>query len=130
MLVGRQTNTFTTVFACSHDYSTVLIMFYSFCFNKVPSKAFGIVWIIVDLILCKNRNFCVKCRNSYLLVEHGKILIFLQLMVIQIFYVDLFFQNFWSSRSMVILQIITACSVFDRFCFQCIVCLFSSFHDL
>jgi hypothetical protein len=29
-------------------------MFYSFCFNKVPSKAFGIVWMIVDLILWKD----------------------------------------------------------------------------
>ena len=24
----------------SHDYATVVIMFYSFCFNKVPSKTF------------------------------------------------------------------------------------------
>ena len=30
-----------TVFVCSHDYSTVVIMFYSFCFNKVPSRTFG-----------------------------------------------------------------------------------------
>ena len=31
---------------------------------------------------------------------------------------------------MVAIQIITDCSVFDRFCFQCIVCLFSSFYGL
>ena len=31
---------------------------------------------------------------------------------------------------MVIVQIITDCSVFDRFCFQCIVCLFYSFYGL
>ena len=47
-------------FVCSHDYSTILIMLYSFCINKVPSKAFGIVWMIVDLFLCKNRNFCAQ----------------------------------------------------------------------
>ena len=29
-----------TVFVCPHDYATVVIMFYSFCFNKVPSKTF------------------------------------------------------------------------------------------
>ena len=31
---------------------------------------------------------------------------------------------------MVYVQIITDCSVSDRFCFHCIVCLFSSFYDL
>ena len=31
---------------------------------------------------------------------------------------------------MVAVQIITDCSVSDRFCFQCIVCLFSSFYGL
>ena len=29
---------------CSHDYATVVIMFYSFCFNKVPSKTFRIAY--------------------------------------------------------------------------------------
>ena len=43
---------------------------------------------------------------------------------IHIPYAVLIFQNFWSSRSMVGFQIITNCSVFDRLCFQCIVCLF------
>src|SRR3989337_3278622 len=105
-------------------------MFYSFYFNKVPSKAFGIVWMIVDLILCKNRNFCVKCRNSYLLLGRGKILKFLKFMGIQIFYVFLIFQNFWSYISITLIQIFTYCSVFDRFCFQYIVCLFSSFYGL
>ena len=51
-------------FVCSHDYATVVIMFYCFCFNKVPSKAFGIVWM-VDLNLCKNRNFCAHENNSH-----------------------------------------------------------------
>ena len=40
------------------------------------------------------------------------------------------FHNFWSSISMVIFQIITDCSVSDRFCFHCIVFLFSSFYGL
>ena len=29
---------------CSHDYDTLVIMFYSFCFNKVPSKTFRIAY--------------------------------------------------------------------------------------
>src|SRR3990170_4977583 len=102
-----------------------MILFYSFCFNKVPSKTFGIVWMIVDLILCKNRNFCVQCRNYYILLEHRKTLNFLQLMGIQIFYVLLIFQNFWSYISMTLTHsFFTYCSILDRFCFQCIVCLF------
>ena len=33
-----------TIFVCSHDYATVVIMFYSFCINKVPSKTFRIAY--------------------------------------------------------------------------------------
>ena len=101
-------------------------MFYGFCFNKVPSKAFGIVWMIVDLILCKNRNFCAHSRNFQNSLERGFDLNFSQVIDIQITYVVLMFQNFWSSISMVGVQIITDCSVSDRFCFHCIVCLFST----
>jgi hypothetical protein len=32
-----------------------------------PSKAFGLIWVIVDLILLKNRNFCPQENNSYFL---------------------------------------------------------------
>ena len=32
----------------------------------------------VDLILCKNRNFCVQCWNFYSVLEHEKILNFLE----------------------------------------------------
>src|SRR3989337_1610891 len=110
-LLGDNPTLLPTVFVCSHGYSTVVIMFYIFCFNKVPSKAFGVVWMIVDLILCKNRNFCVQCRNSYILLERGKILNILQLMGIQIFYVFRIFQNFWSYISMTLIQIFTYCSV-------------------
>ena len=49
---------------------------------------------------------------------------FLQKMDIQIFYVLLNFQNFWSYISIRNIQIATECFVFDRFCFLCVVCLF------
>ena len=129
-LLGDNPTLLPTVFVCSHDYATVVIMFYSFCFNKVPSKAFGIVWMIVDLILCKNRNFCAQSKNFKNSLERAFDLNFLYVIYIQIRYVVLIFQNCWSSRSMVVIQIITDCSVFDRFCFQCIVCLLSSFYGL
>ena len=60
-----------TIFVCPHDYATVVIMFYSFGFNKVPSKAFGIVWMIVDLILCKNRNDAAQYINFRNSPEYG-----------------------------------------------------------
>ena len=40
ILLGDNPIFILTVFVCSHDYATVVIMFYSFCFNKVPSKTF------------------------------------------------------------------------------------------
>ena len=72
----------------------MVIMFYCFCFNKVPSKAFGVVWMIVDLNLCKNRNFCAQSRNFENSLEHDFDLIFLQVIDIQILYVVLIFRIF------------------------------------
>ncbi|WP_416861394.1 hypothetical protein, partial [Helicobacter ganmani] len=43
-LLGDNPIFILTVFVCSHDYATVVIMFYSFCFNKVPSKTFRIAY--------------------------------------------------------------------------------------
>ena len=37
-------------------------------------------------------------------------------------------KNFWSYRSIRNIQIATNCSVFDRFCFLCVVCLFWWFY--
>ena len=31
-------------FVCSHDYATVVIIFYCFNFNKVPAKTFGMAY--------------------------------------------------------------------------------------
>ena len=128
--MGDNPTLLPTVFLYSHDYATVVMMFYCFCFNKVPSKAFGIVWMIVDLILCKNRNFCAQSRNFRNSLESAFDLNFLQVIDIQILYFVLIFQNFGSSISMVGVQITADCSVFDRFYFQCIVCLFPSFYGL
>ena len=93
-LLGDNTIFTLTVFVCSHDYATVVIMFYRFCFNKVPSKAFGIVWMIVDLILCKNKNFCSQYKNFENSLERSFDLNFLHMIDIQISYVVLIFQNF------------------------------------
>ena len=41
----------------------------------------------------------------------------------------LIFQKNWRYRSIRTIQIATDCSVFDRFCFLCVVCLFWWFYD-
>ncbi len=93
-LLGDNPTLLPTVFVCSHDYATVVIMFYCFCFNKVPSKAFGIVWMIVDLNLCKNRNFCAQSRKFKNSLERDFDLNVLQVIYIQIPYVFLIFRIF------------------------------------
>ena len=50
-LLGDNPTLLSTIFVFSHDYATVVIMFYSFCFNKVPSKTFGKTWVKVNVIL-------------------------------------------------------------------------------
>ena len=42
-LLGDNPTLLPTFFVCSHDYATAVIIFNIFCFNKVPSKAFGIM---------------------------------------------------------------------------------------
>ena len=43
-LLGDNPIFILTVFVCPHDYATVVIMFYIFSFNKVPSKTFRIAY--------------------------------------------------------------------------------------
>ena len=90
----------------------------------VPSKAFGMIWVIVDLILLKNRNFCAQKNNFHKSQKRDFSLNFLQKVDIQLSCVFLIFHNFWNYRSIRSSPITTDCSVFDRFCFLCVVCLF------
>ena len=53
---------------CPHDYATVVIMFYSFCFNEVPSKTFRIAY--GDSCVDPTENYyeggiyaCRNCNN-------------------------------------------------------------------
>ena len=95
----------------------------------VPSKTFRITygdsWI--DLAV-KNRNFAL---TKIIFINQRKVILpwfFLQKINIQITLVFLIFQNFWSFRSIRNIQITTNCSVFDKFSFLCIVCLFRRFY--
>ena len=113
-------------FACCY----LKLCFASFISIKVARIAFTMLILQVYELLFQNRKFIdvakipekcqnvIKCWN----ILHNKLW--------QIFYSVIIFQNFWSSRSMVRVQITTDGSVFDRFCFQCIVCLFPNFYGL
>ena len=103
-------------------------MFLWFKLVVAPSKAFGIIWEIVDLILFKNKNFCIQKNNFNKSQKHDFALSFLHNINKKNSHVDLIFQNFWSYRSIRSLQIATDYSVFDRFCFLCVVCLFWWFY--
>ena len=54
-----------TVFVCPHDYSTVVIMFYCFCFYKVPSRTFGKTWV-------KSLWSCCKKTETFALTRLAK----------------------------------------------------------
>jgi hypothetical protein len=75
-------------------------------------------------MLFENRNFCVQCWNFDFLLERENLLNVLHNIYIWISHVFHIFQNFLSYISMTLIQIFTDCSVLDRFCFCCIVCLF------
>ena len=92
----------------------------------VLSKAFGKIWVKVDLILLKNRNFCAHENNSNFWVLLSWL--FLQGINKQIAHVVLIFQNLWSYSSIQSFYIAKDCSAFDRFCFLCVVCLFWWFY--
>lgn len=76
------------------------MMFYAFYFNKVPSKAFGIAWMIVDLILCKNRNICSHSRNFLNSLERDFDLKFLHMIYIKNSWVVVIIWNCWRHGSM------------------------------
>ena len=92
------------------------------------AKPLGSCWVIVDLILLKNRNFYAQKNNFNKSQKRAFVLNVLHKIDIQIFHVVLIFQNFGSYRSIRSSQVATDCSVFDRFCFLCVVCLFWWFY--
>ena len=92
------------------------------------AKPLGSSWLIVVWSCWKTETYALK---KIIFINHRKVLLpwfFLQKINIQIAHVVLIFQNFWSYRSIRNIQIATDCSVFDRFCLLCIVCLFRWFY--
>ena len=57
----------------SHAYDTVLIMFYSFCFNKVPSKTFGIAYDDSCVDPAENQKTFVP--SNLVLIIHRNVLL-------------------------------------------------------
>ena len=87
-------------------------------------KPFGSSRVIVVWSCWKTETFAF---TKIIFINHRNVLLlcfFWQKINIQIAQVVLIFQNFWSFRSIRNIQIATDYSVFDRFCFLCVVCLF------
>ena len=61
----------------------------------VPSKAFGIIWVIVDSILLKNRNFCAQKNNFHKSQKRHFALNYLDKIDIQISHVILIVLEFF-----------------------------------
>ena len=94
----------------------------------VASKAFGMIWVRVDLILLNNRNFCTHEIIFHFVRRVILSWFFLQNINKQIIHVIIIFKNCWSYISILSSQIAIDCLVFDRFCFLCVVCLFWWFY--
>ena len=127
--VGRQPNSYLKIFVLLYVWcvymiiATLMIVF--LCFNQClfQLKPLGLIWKIVELIWCKNRNFCVQCRISLILLEHLFDLNFLHNIVIQIYQVVLSFQNFRSYKSTMFVHILQTVPFQTDSVFACIVCL-------
>ena len=91
-------------------------------------KPLGSSWMIVVWSCWKTETL----HTSYRIIKNHRSVIkyqlFLQKINIKNSQVVLIFQNFWSFRSIRNIQISTDCSVFERFCFLCVVCLFWWFY--
>ena len=90
----------------------------------MPSKAFGMTHKMSRIDAEPKQKLLTPVHEFNFLLENDNDLKFLKSVYIQIIQVCLNFQNFSREGSMVILQIFTDCSVFDRFRFAYIGCLF------
>ena len=77
------------------------------------------------LLVCtvQDRNFGCSSRFYIFIWKVKRLWFFLHCLAVQIVFFLILVEVF-RYRSMVNVQIATDCSVFDRFCFWCIVCLF------
>ena len=84
-----------TVFVCPHDYATVVIMFYSFWLNKVPSRTFGKTWVKSLRSCCKKTE--TLALTSFAAIFYWRVwlgLLFLKMNNRQITHVHQFISEF------------------------------------
>ena len=98
-------------------------------FVSLASWSFSMLLLLSSWLI--HVPMTMRLCNSRTPEEHlvcYKILNFLHKIDIQIAYIFLIYQSFWSYRSIQNIQIATDCYVFDRFCFLWVVCLFWWFY--
>ena len=88
------------------------------------AKPLGSSWVIVVWSFWRTETFMLMKTIFIFNQSVIKYQFFFRSIYIQISQVFLIFQDVWSYISIRNIQIATDCSVFDRFCFLCIVCLF------
>ena len=106
------------------NYASIMIFL---CLNLFlcQVRPLGSCWVIVNLILLKNRNLCAQKNNFHKSQKRAFALNFLHKIDIKISHSILGFQNFWSYRSILSSLITTYCFVFWQILFslRCVLVL-------
>ena len=117
-----------SVLECLHNYATVMIVF--LCFNSCLCQAMPLGRLGWKFIWSCWKTETFAPTRFVVIFYRGVILswLFLRKINIHISQAILIFQSFWSYIRIRNTQIATDCSIFDRFCFLCVVCLFWWFY--
>ena len=100
------------------------------CIIKMMCQDLPLRWLdcLFGLGSAKTETLAVVRDFTFLTGRSNGSETFCTLFIYKIFIFTNFGRIFLSTRGMVNVQIITDCSVFDRLCFLCVVCLFRWFY--
>ena len=99
---------------------------YIHCIVKIMCQALVLGWLDCLFTMCrtKTETLAVVRDFTFFYWKFKWVWNFLHITSVQIFKLSYLFHDFWSYKSIRSFQIVTDYSVFDRFCFLCVVCLF------
>ena len=99
---------------------------YIHCIIKIMCQALVLGWLDCLFTMCRTKTGTLAVARDFTFFtgnSNGSETFF-TLHLYKLFKFSNLFHIFWSYRSLLNFQITTDCSVFDRFCFSCVVCLF------
>ena len=99
---------------------------YIHCIIKIMCQALVLGWLDCLFTMCrtKTETLAVARDFTFFTGTSNGYKLFCTLLMYKFFKFSYLFHNFWSYISLLNFQITTDCSVFDRFCFSRVVCLF------